>query len=131
MGRWYYLAGDRKQLNRKAQLSALLSDICEKAFPYTPIINNESINKNYLPSVAVNSRGKILNGILAIPLEKNLGLAGTGQDVSIMRSVLIRTGILTNSDDNPTFNTQTDDNNINRVLQVIREFFISLFIPKQ
>lgn len=119
----YYLAGDRKQLNRKAQLSALLSDICEKAFPYTPIINNESINKNYLPSVAVNSRGKILNGILAIPLEKNLGLAGTGQDVSIMRSVLIRTGILTNSDDNPTFNTQTDDNNINRVLQVIREFF--------
>ncbi len=120
----YYHMGKLVQLNRKAQLSALLSDICDNAFPYTPIINNESINKNNLPTVAINSRGKILNGILSIPLEKNLGLVGSGQDVSIMRSVLIRTGVLIDAESNPSFNKETKDTNINRVLQTIREFFL-------
>lgn len=119
----YYYLGEKVLLNRKAQLSALLSDICDKAFPYTPIINNESINKNILPTVAVNSRRKILAGILSSPLEKNLGLVGSGQEVSIMRSTLIRTGILADADINPVFNINTEDANINHVLDVIREFF--------
>lgn len=119
----YIHLGKKVGLKRKAQLSALLSDICDKAFPYTPIINNESINKNNLPAVAINSRGKILNGILSSPLEKNLGLVGSGQDVSIMRSTLIRTGILSDADANPIFNKSTQDENINRVLSAIRDFF--------
>lgn len=119
----YYYLGEKILLNRKAQLSALLSDICEKVFPYTPIINNESINKNILPTVAVNSRRKILAGILSSPLEKNLGLVGSGQEVSIMRSTLIRTGILADADTNPVFNISTQDANVNYVLNEIREFF--------
>lgn len=55
----YYYSGVRRNLYRKAQLS-LLSQICEDVFPHTPVINNEAINKNHLPTVAVNSRNKIL-----------------------------------------------------------------------
>ena len=97
----YYYQGKKVNLFRKAQLSSLLSGICDEAFPNTPIINNESINKNILSSIAINSRSRIINGLLENPLKPNLGLTGTGQDVSIMRSALVKTGIIGNIDDQP------------------------------
>ena len=94
----YYYAGIRRNLYRKAQLSSLLSQICEDVFPHTPVINNEAINKNHLPTVAINSRNKILSGLLSNQLEPNLGMTGAGQEVSMMRSTLIQTGVLVNED---------------------------------
>ncbi len=120
----YFHNGKQVPLYRKAQMSALLSDICEKAFPLTPIINNESVNKNILPGVAINSRNKILAGLLSPQLDTNLSLSGTGQDVSIMRSTLIRTGVLLNSNSTPTINMTPDDADMANVLSVIHEFFL-------
>jgi len=119
----YYYNGQRYNFRRKAQLSNLLSDICAHIFYRTPIINNESVNKNELPTVAVNSRSKILTGLLANELAPNIGLSGTGQDVSIMRSTLIQTGILENVDTAPTINMEPADALIRDMLTVIRQFF--------
>ena len=59
----------------------------------TPIINNESLNKDKLPSVAINSRAKILSALLENEeVFENLGLRGSGQDVSFMRSTLVQQG---------------------------------------
>ena len=121
----YYISGKKLSLNRKAQFSAKLSEICEEAFPYTPVINNEAINKNYLPVVAINSRSKIIAGLLTEPMDKNLGLVGSGQEVSIMRSVLIRTKILQDAETSPYICLETPDDNINKVLATIRSFFVS------
>ncbi len=120
----YYYRNERLQLNRKAQLSALLSEICERVYPYAPIINNESINKNIIPTVAVNSRTKLTTAILESEIvSENLGLSGTGQDVSFMRSTLIQTGILTNTDGVYRFNLAPEDDNMRKVIQVISDFF--------
>lgn len=119
----YYYLGECHRLHRKAQFSALLSRICEGIYPLTPIINNESINKNDLPTVAVNSRTKILAGLLANRLEPFLGLTGTGQEVSIMRSTLIKTGILENIDSSPVIQLYTTDEKMTHVLDVIKRFF--------
>ena len=113
----------KKNLYRKAQISALLSDICERIYPYTPIINNESINKNVLPTVAINSRTKLISGLLENELDTNLGLTGTGQDVSIMRSTLIQTGILQNADNVPVINLNPDDANMRNMLTTIQNFY--------
>lgn len=121
----YFICGKKATVFRKAQLSAQLSSICEQAYPYTPVLNNEAINKNNLPTVAINSRSKIIAGLLAEPLECNLGLSGSGQEVSMMRSILICTGILKNNETNPVISFDTDDANINKVLQVIRDFLIT------
>lgn len=121
---YYYYNGEEKNFRRKAQLTSLLSEICTAVFYRTPIINNESVNKNELPTVAINSRTKILTGLLANELTPNIGLTGTGQDVSIMRSTLIQTGILVDSDTAPKICLDTSNERICGMLAEIRTFFV-------
>ncbi|AFV03483.1 hypothetical protein UNSWDHB_314 [Dehalobacter sp. UNSWDHB] len=120
---YYFYNANQNIFRRKAQLSGLLSDICGAVFNRTPIINNESINKNDLPTVAINSRTKILAGLLANELAPNIGLSGTGQDVSIMRSTLIKTGVLENADTDPRIQLQPADNRMTDLLTQISTFF--------
>ena len=70
-----------------------MSRICDEVFALTPVINNEAMNRNEITSIANNSRTKIIAALLRNELETNLGFTGSGQEVSIMRSTLIRTGI--------------------------------------
>jgi hypothetical protein len=124
LGSEYFYMGKKQNIFRKAQVSALLSHICEASYPYTPVINNEAINKNVLPTVAINSRTKLISGLLENELDINLGLTGTGQDVSIMRSTLIQKGILKNVDTAPVINLNSDDVNMRRMLSIIQNFFV-------
>lgn len=122
-GASYFYNCEKRHLYRKAQISSLLSDICEKIYALTPIINNESINKNILPTVAINSRTKLLAGLLEDDLAPQLGLIGTGQDVSIMRSTLIQTGVLIEHDQTPALVLTPQNDNMRNVLDVIQAFF--------
>lgn len=122
-GAEYYHNGKKVAVFRKAQMSALLSEICEAIYPYSPVINNESINKNVLPTVAVNSRAKLLTALLSSDFEPNLGLTGTGQEVSIMRSTLIQTGIIDNMAVAPAIVATPNDQNIRHLLNTIQDFF--------
>lgn len=90
----YIHNGKIEHVIRKAALTGLLSDICYRIFPNTPVINNESINKNNITTVAKNSRDKVITALLRNDIEENLGLSGSGQEVSIMRSTLLNTDIL-------------------------------------
>jgi hypothetical protein len=121
----YYYQGTKKQILRRSKLSALLSEICTKTFDRTPLINNESINKNHLTSAAVNSRTKLIRSLLKESYEKNLGLNGTGQEVSFMRSTLVRTGILENLGSNPLVNMSGNTEEIRYLLATINQFFLS------
>ncbi len=120
---YYFYCGEQHNYRRKAQLSGLLSDICNRLFYRTPIINNESVNKNELSTVAINSRTKILTGLLANEMLPNIGLAGTGQDVSIMRSTLVQTGILLNVDSNPVIELEPANERMHEMISEIVSFF--------
>jgi len=119
----YYYQGIKQQIYRKAQLSGLLSRICQGVFKNTPVINNETINKDKVTSQALNSRTRILTGLLENELKPNLGLVGTGQEVSIMRSTLIQTGVLISSDENPRINLEPQDEKMANLLMEIQNFF--------
>lgn len=119
----YFWNGVKQPFKRKAQISAKLSDICVATYPNTPIINNESINKDSLPTVAINSRSKLISALLENELNVNLGLTGTGQDVSFMRSTLIQTGILSNEQVKPILTLTPEDRNMANTLREIQEFF--------
>lgn len=124
----YIYNGEAKTLHRKSNLSHLLSDICDEVYSKTPVINNEVLNKNRLTTVAMNSRTKLLNGLLTTPLQSNLGLAGSGQDVSFMRSTLVATGML-QQENGSTFIALDDlpeeHKELQNVLSIIEEFFVS------
>lgn len=120
----YIYNGEEKSILRKAALTGLASDICFNIFFKTPVINNEAINKDEITSIAKNSRSKILSGLLRNVLEPNLGLKGTGQEVSIMRSTLIRKGVLLDDEEGVRINLNPPDKLMKGVLDVIVSFIM-------
>ncbi|MDR1641841.1 MAG: hypothetical protein LBT59_19280 [Clostridiales bacterium] len=120
----YYYNGEKCSIFRRSQLTEKLSEICKTKFYRTPVINNEIINKNQLSGQALNSRTRLLAGLLAKSLAPNLGLGGASQEVSFMRGVLVQTGILENVETSPKINLNPKDNNLSGTLSEIRNFFL-------
>lgn len=120
----YFYEGNGKNLYRRAQLSGLLSSICSKLYSATPIVNNELINKNELSTVTLNSRTRIVNGLLEADVDLNLGLGGNSQDLSILRSVLINPGILIEKNGKIEVCLDVEDHLLNDVLSKIEQFIL-------
>lgn len=118
----YIHYGEERTIGRKAALTGLISDICDEVFSQTPIINNEAINKDDITSIAYNSRSKIVSALLRNELEKGLGLTGTGQEVSIMRSTLVRTGVLEEDSGIAKINLKPKDRYLANALATIVDF---------
>lgn len=123
----YYYGGKERKLKRKADFTALLSDICDEAYSKTPIVNNEALNRNEATTIAKKSRNKVVAALLRPKLEPGLGLSGTGQDVSIMRSTLVRTGLLEDYRENITVNLHPDSNSlISEMMEVFEDYIGSV-----
>lgn len=116
---------------RKSHFSALLSKICNNKFNKTPIINNETINRNEISTNTANSSAKVIAGLLTETLLPKLGLGASAQEGAIARSVLTETGIIENFYEKPVICDEAKDNNVNRVIQVIKDFFSSCSVGKQ
>lgn len=119
----YFYNGEKMSFKRKTHISSKLSDICSETYPHTPVINNETINKDIITTAALNSRNKVISGLLENNLDVNLGLRGTGQDISFMRSTLIRTGILLYEEKTPKLTLSPSDDKIRELLLIIQNFF--------
>ena len=101
-----------------------MSRICDSVYSLTPIINNESVNKNDITSIAQNSRNKIISALLRSELEPNLGLTGTGQEVSIMRSTLMRTGVWSEDGGISQVNLSPNNPMMRNLLSTIENFIL-------
>lgn len=121
-GATYIYNGATQAISRKAELTGLLSDICTSIFGRTPVVNNEVINKEVPTNVTLHSCTKIIAGLLRTDLETDLGLSGTGQDVSIMRSTLLNTGILVQNETSARLDLHPRDENMTNLLSVIKTF---------
>ena len=121
----YIYMGKEIPVSRKAALTELMSNICDQVYSCTPIINNEAMNRNEITAAANNSRNKIVTALLRNELEPNLGFIGSGQEVSIMRSTLIRTGVLEENNGFPILNLRpTIVEHMDDMLAVIENFII-------
>lgn len=121
----YYHNGQEEVISRRSALSKKLSAICEKTYSKCPIINNEVLNKNLLSSQAVNSRSKVVAGLLENHIKENIGLIATGQDVSFMRSTIKNEGILVEQSGNYYINIENLKNEkLQNVLNEIKKFIL-------
>ena len=127
----YIFCGKMLNIKRKAELTELMSRICDEVFALTPVINNEAMNRNEITSIANNSRTKIIAALLRNELETNLGFTGSGQEVSIMRSTLIRTGIWEESNGIPQLNLRPDvvlNIDVSKVKKALRDEIKNIFV---
>lgn len=121
----YIFCGEMLNIKRKAELTEVMSKICDTIFALTPVINNEAMNRNEITSIANNSRTKIIAALLRNELETNLGFTGFGQEVSIMRSTLVRPGIWKEDNGIPQLNLRPDAvPNMDILLATIEDFII-------
>lgn len=121
----YIFDGAVREIRRKAALTELMADICDEVYSLTPVIINEAVNRDVITSIASNSRSKLIAALLRNQLEDNLGLSGSGQEVSIMRSTLMRTGILVNYEGALSLNLRPEDTHIANMLESIENFVLS------
>ena len=119
----YIYDGQKLAIHRKAALTELMSSICDTVFGRTPVVNNEAVNKDEITTIAANSRNKIVAALLRNELEPGLGLSGSGQEVSIMRSTLVRTGIW-KEERLPEINLHPSDPDMEYMLGIIEDFIL-------
>ncbi len=118
----YFYQGQIEQYQRKSQISQRLSQICFATYPHTPVVVNEILNKDVLSPPALKSRKKLLEALMEPELKAKLGLTPTAQEGSFLRSALVRTNLLQDYQGAPKFSMQTQDENMNRVMDTIADF---------
>ena len=121
---FYIYNGEKIKIKRKADVTEKLSKICFEFYSDTPKIINESVNKNEISTAAENARNKIVSSLLRIELEKNLGLSG-GQELAVMRSLLLKTNVLDIRTDDLKINLNPPDKNLSKVFELIQKFLFS------
>ena len=74
-------------------VSALLSDLCDRAYDRAPILKNELINRLKLSSAAASARMRLLDRMLSHAAEPDLGMEGAPPERTIYGSVLSLSGM--------------------------------------
>lgn len=120
----YFHAGVRQKIHRRAQLSRVLSEICETVFSKTPIINNETLNRDTLTAASLRTRERVVEALLAPKLSPDLGQKGVSQGMAFVRSALLHTGVLVQDDAGVHVHRDgLSDEKIEQVMVIIDDFF--------
>jgi hypothetical protein len=89
----WFSDGKRKRAGEPAEFSRLLSDLCDRRFPQTPIIRNEMVNRRELTSQGAKARRVLLERMFTHAHEPRLGIEGYGPERAMYEAVLSRTGL--------------------------------------
>lgn len=73
--------------------SAPISAAADRAYPYTPIIPNEMLNRTALTSQGAKARRLLLEAMIIHGGDHALGISGYGPEMAMYRAFLERTGI--------------------------------------
>ena len=122
--RWFY-KGSELPVKNAYDLRDELSKIMSKIFRYTPKINNEMIVRHKPTPTVINSRKKLLLGILESSDQEMLGIKGNPPEASMFRTILWRTGLYTNKDEvcKYALPDQIKDPGLQKVWEKVQGFF--------
>ena len=123
--RWFY-KGNELPVKNAYDLRNELSQIMQCIFCYTPKINNEMIVRHKPTPTLVNSRKKLLIGILERSNQEMLGIEGNYPDASMFRTILLHTGLYyanEGGDWKYALPDQVKDPGLKKVWKKIQEFF--------
>ena len=88
-----WVEGKPHDIGSVTDFNALLSAVCDRTYPKTPILWNELINRRTLTTQGAKARRILIEAMLENPDTDRLGLEGYGPEVAMYFSVLQQTGI--------------------------------------
>ena len=91
--RWLLLGVHGSRDLQGGRGSAALSDAADIAYPETPRVRNEMLNRTELTSQGAKARGLLLAAMIEHGAEPDLGMDGYGPEVAMYRAFLYRTGL--------------------------------------
>ncbi|WP_419924012.1 hypothetical protein [Candidatus Poriferisocius sp.] len=86
--RWVLLDGDRHMELAAGRGSSVLSDAADWAYPDTPSVPNEMLNRTHLTSQGAKARRVLIEAMTEHAAESQLGLEGNGPEVAMYKAVL-------------------------------------------
>jgi hypothetical protein len=109
---WWWCNGEWHSGNlSSADVSRVFSGLCDRWFSATPVLNNELVNRHQPSGQQMHAVENIIGALLANPVDAlpvNLGLPGQGPDYLILRTLLVRTGLLQEMEDHCLLVRPTD-----------------------
>ena len=91
--RWVLIGASGVKELHAGRGSAALSEAADLAYPSTPAVGNEMLNRTDLTSQGAKARRLLLQAMIEHGSETNLGLDGYGPEVAMYRAFLERTGL--------------------------------------
>lgn len=91
--RWFLLGASGARELSAGRGTAALSEAADLAYPSTPKVRNEMLNRTALTSQGAKARRILLEAMIERGAERNLGLVGHGPEVAMYRAFLSRTGL--------------------------------------
>lgn len=90
----WYINGHRLSILSEIELTDLLSEKCNDLYSHTPVIFNDSYNRNTISGVQRKAAISLIDRILFEPQSDQFGITGTGPEYAIFASVLKNNGRL-------------------------------------
>ncbi|MEZ4405721.1 MAG: hypothetical protein R3A52_04375 [Polyangiales bacterium] len=89
---WVY-DGELRRWSGARELSRALSSVCDRAYPRSPVLRNELINRRALSSAAAAARRALIDAMVAKAGEARLGIEGAPPELSMYASFLAAGGL--------------------------------------
>ena len=105
--RWVLIGDSGLKELRAGRGSAALSDAADLAYPSTPAVGNEMLNRTDLTSQGAKARRLLLEAMIERRSEANLGLEGYGPEVAMYRAFVARTGLHARASGGETYDFRT------------------------
>lgn len=105
---WVY-DGELRRWSGARELSRALSSVCDRAYPHSPVLRNELINRRALSSAAAAARRALIDAMVARAGEARLGIEGAPPELSMYASFLAAGGLHRERDGVVGFGPPPDD----------------------
>ena len=121
---WVLIGDSGAKELRTGRGSAALSEAADLAYPFTPAVGNEMLNRTDLTSQGAKARRLLLEAMIERRSKANLGLGGYGPEVAMYRAFLARTGLHVHVPSSQTYDfcTPTDTSLLPAWKALEREF---------
>jgi hypothetical protein len=117
-----WIEGDKTQIDHGRGFQSQLSDLCDRVYHKSLILDNELINRRELTSQGAKARRELIEAMLVSGDQERLGLDGYAPQVAMYYSVLQATGIHHLTSDRWDFQPPASHSGLVTIWQAIEDF---------